>query len=132
MSYDPQQEKQKIYEILSQFQEHERQMEKRKYLKMSIELALDELEEFEKIYRRFLKEVQHLVVYQEIIQDPLVRNMENLLRDLRFLIEKNYTKEELDKVPTDVYQQIVQSQKQRAELLKKIAKKYLMHSFHEE
>jgi hypothetical protein len=132
MSYDPQQEKLKIYEILSQFQEHEQQMEKRKYLKMSIALALDELEEFEQLYRRFLKEVKHLVIYQELIKDPLVRNMENLLRDLRFLIEKNYTKEELEQVPTDVYQQIVQSQKQRAELLKKIAKKYLMHSFHEE
>ncbi|OXB94865.1 hypothetical protein [Parageobacillus galactosidasius] len=132
MSYDPQQEKQKIYEVLSQFQEHEQQMEKRKYLKMSITLALDELEEFEQLYRRFLKEVGHLVVYQEIIKDPLVRNMENLLRDLRFLIEKNYTKEELEQVPSDVYQQIIQSQKQRAELLKKIARKYLMHSFHEE
>jgi NifB/MoaA-like Fe-S oxidoreductase len=132
MSYDPQQEKQKIYEILSQFQEHEQQMEKRKYLKMSIALALDELEEFEQLYRRFLKEVGHLVVYQEIIKDPLVRNMENLLRDLRFLIEKNYTKEELEQVPSDVYQQIIQSQKQRAELLKKIARKYLMHSSHEE
>lgn len=132
MSYDPQQEKQKIYQILSQFQEHEQQMDKRKYLRMSIDLALDELREFEQLYHRFLEEIKHLVIYQEIIKDPLVRNMEHLLRDLRYLIEKNYTKEELEKMPADVYQQVVQSQKLRAELLKKIAKKYLMHSFHEE
>jgi predicted ATP-dependent protease len=126
MSYDPNQEKEKIYEWLSQFRDYEKQIEKKQYIQRSIQLALEEMDEFEQLYQQFLRSVQHLVVYQSLIRDPLATNMDHMIKSIRFLIEKNYTKEELDRVPEDVYQQIIKSQKQRADLLKAIATRYFI------
>jgi hypothetical protein len=125
MSYDAQQEKQRLYDLLSPVADQEKQLTKKHLFNISVGIALDEIDEFEKEYKKFLEKVNHLQVYQEVIKQPLVNNMDKIIRDLRFLIEKNYTEEELEKMPADVYEQVVKSQKQRVEILKKVANIYL-------
>jgi hypothetical protein len=125
MIFSPESEKKRIFELLSPALDEERQQNKQNYLKKATAIALDEVQELKKEYELFISRIQHLQVFQQVIQQPLESNMQNILRDLRFMLEKNYTQEELERMPSDVYQQVVQSQKQRVDILKKIARTYL-------
>lgn len=125
MSFNPNREKERVQEILKQNEKYEKQYKNKNLLKKSIQIALEEVDEFEKYYYEFISNISHLVIFKELIQSPIEVNMEKIIKDLRFLMAKNYSKEELEKMPDDVYQQVVQNQKQRADILKKIVKTYL-------
>mgnify|MGYP001180975232 CR=1 FL=1 len=125
MSFNPIREKERVQEILKQNEKYEKQYKNKNLLKKSIQIALEEVDEFEKYYYEFISNISHLVIFKELIQSPIEVNMEKIIKDLRFLMAKNYSKEELEKMPDDVYQQVVQNQKQRADILKKIVKTYL-------
>lgn len=119
------QRKQEVLEILKKVSQDEIKFNKEENFKRAVHFAIDELEEFENELSIFLGRVQHLELYQEIIKEPLLTNMNKITTDLRYLIEKNYTKEEREKMPENVYNQVKKSQEKRIELLKKVAKRYL-------
>lgn len=124
--YQPEQEKSRIYQILKPALEIEGQTKKQRYFKESMKFALEEVDELFSEYVRFIERVSHLHVFNEVIKTPLDTNMQQIIRDLRFMITKNYEPAELEQMPHDVYQQVVQAQNQRVEILKKIARTYIV------
>lgn len=123
--FDPNKEKQRVYEMLSEAHVENKHFTKKELFKDSIHFALSEYKELATQYNIFFKSVDHLVIFNHELKDEVVKNTVNMLRELRFLIEKDYTKEELENMPTTVYDQVLQTQKKRADLLKKIAEVYL-------
>ncbi len=64
------------------------------------------------------------MIFKSMIEDDMLKMIQGLNEEISFLIRKTYTDEELDRMPQDMYDKIVASQKKRAALLQAIAKKY--------
>jgi hypothetical protein len=123
--YDKEKQKKKVLEILKAVSQDEIKFTKQQNFERAITLALDELQELEQQYQQFMKNVDHLVVFQEAFKEPLTRDMNKMFQNLKYLIEKNYTKEETEKMPEEVLQQVKATQERRIQLLRKVARKYL-------
>lgn len=125
MSYDPLEERDRIYELLSVSKIEDNHLAKKELFDESITFALSEYQELAISYDNFFKSINHLVIFNHAIKGKVMKETINMLRELKFLIEKNYEKEELEKMPTAVYDQVLHTQKQRADLLKQVAETYL-------
>lgn len=88
------------------------------------ELAEEELLEFRDILLKNLSQLEHLTIYADLIKETLFPNFNEIMDYAHFFIKKEYTQNELDEMPDDVYARIVQSSKKRAEFLRTISKKY--------
>lgn len=125
MTYNREEEKNRIYEMLSESKVEEFYHDKKQLFKDAVYFALSEYRELAKSYDNFFKSVDHLVIFQYLIKDRVMKDTINMMKEIKFLIEKQYTKEELEHMPTPVYDQVLETQRQRADLLKKIAETYL-------
>lgn len=125
MSYDPHQEKEKVYEALSKAYLEGNQLKKEEIFEKAISIALDELKEFTIKFDEFFKSVSHLVVFEDLMKDLLVKGAKQYISDAKYLIEKNYTTEELDAMPEEIYSKVLRTQRSRRDLLQKISKKYI-------
>lgn len=101
------------------------QNNKQQNFQRAISLAKDELDDFEKIFNKFISDVSHLEVFQYAFKEPLTRDVEKMVQNLRYLVERNYSKEETENMPEEVLNQVKASQDKRFELLKRIAVRYL-------
>jgi hypothetical protein len=72
-----------------------------------------------------MNEVSHLEVFQHAIKEPLTKDMEKMIQNLKYLITKNYTKEETENMPENVQKQVRATQEKRYELFRKVARRYL-------
>jgi|GEM_PF-6109929 len=122
--HDKDQQRKKVQEILQQFSHYEVQYNKQQNFERAVMLALDETQELENEFRQFIQRIEHLEVFQ-FIKESFMKDMQKKIQNLKYLIEKNYTKEETEKMPEEVYRQVKASQERRIELLKKVAQKYL-------
>ena len=126
--FNIEEERTKVYHMLVSQSEEEKAFSKQEIIKKSVNLALEEIEEFEKAYQDFVERVQHLCIFQQQIFDPLDKDIKKVTNALRTIIKKNYTAEELENLSGSQYNKIVRQQKERVDLLKKIAKTYLSHT----
>lgn len=125
--FDAQKERERIRDLFSLYKEQDQEIEKKQLFEESIRFAQEEVIEFNHAFKDFLQKVQHLCVYQDVIQRPLESNVGRMTDELVRMISKNYSQEELEKMPKDTYDQVVKSQKTRVDLLKKVAKTYLVN-----
>lgn len=125
--FDAEKERLKVLSILDEISQDEIKITKSELFKNSINVALDEMDEFEKEFKKFVNNVSHLEVYKEIIHNPLTRDVEKMIKNVRFLIEKNYTKEEKEHMPIEILQQVQASQERRMRLLQNVARRYFSH-----
>lgn len=125
--FDPNREKERVYELLSSSKVDEIHFTREELLQKSLDIAKDEYDELVKAYANLYKSINHLVISQQPIHLSLMKEVEQRLRNIKEFIEKTYTREELDQMPDHVYSTIVHTQKDRAEYLKKIANTYLNH-----
>jgi hypothetical protein len=124
MSFNREEERKKAYEFVEQSLGHEVNMTKREMVQRAISIAMDELDELDAELHKFLERVQHLHVFSDLIKQPFLQQVNSMLQQAKYMMEKEYTQEELDAMPEQVYNQIVEIQKKRVEVLKKIAKSY--------
>jgi superfamily II DNA or RNA helicase len=125
MSWDRESERKKAYELVEQSLILESQMSKKEKIQRTIEIAKDELKELDEKLHEFLKSVDHLHVFNELLRKPFEQYITHMIQQATYMIEKDYSQEELEQMPENVYNQVVEVQKKRAEILKKIAKSYL-------
>jgi hypothetical protein len=123
--YDKEKQKQKVLEMLRELSHDEMQYTKKQNFERAITFALDEVVELEQQFNHFLNRVSHLEVFQTIMKEPLTQEMNKSISNLRYLIEKNYTKEEKEQMPEDVFNQVQATQERRIDLLRNIARRYL-------
>ncbi|CDQ41912.1 hypothetical protein [Virgibacillus salexigens] len=125
MSFNPKEEKMRIYEMLSEASVENYNYSKNELFYQSIDFALSEYKELALAFDSFFKSIDHLIIFREMMESNLKTDTANQLKNLKMLIEKNYDQRELEKMPTSVYNQVLDVQKQRADLLKKVAQTYL-------
>lgn len=123
--FNPTVERERVYNLLSQASVENQHLSKKELFDESIVFALSEYMELAKHYDDFFKAVDHLVIYNHMLKENVLKDTINMMRELKHLIEKNYEKDELEKMPPSVYDQVLHSQKERADLLKKVAETYL-------
>lgn len=111
--------------MLQQVSQDEVKFNKQQNFERATQIALSEVEDFEKLFHKFLSDVSHLEVFQHSIKEPLTRDMEKMTQNLKYLIQKNYTKEEREGMPENVLNQVRATQEKRYELFRKVARKYL-------
>jgi hypothetical protein len=126
--YDVAKEKEKILSIVKDVAKIEVKYTKEQNFFRAISFALDEVNEAEKSYLNFMDSISHLVIFEEMVQGQLHTDMQKLFQNLRYLIEKNYTQGDKQKMPEDVLNQVKATQDRRIELLKKVARKYFHHN----
>ncbi|QHW35764.1 hypothetical protein GZH47_33260 (plasmid) [Paenibacillus rhizovicinus] len=124
MLYNPTMEKIKAIDFVNQSMAFERDFDKTDKVRRAIQIALDEILEFENSYRNFSQQNQHLQVFQHLLKPILDERMGQMINHARHMMEKTYTTDELQELPEHVYQDVIAVQKQRVEVLKKIAKSY--------
>lgn len=123
--YDKQKEREAALKIINTLYQDEMQNARKQNFQRAIDIAVDEITEIEQAYQAFLKQVEHLELFKEVIQEPLHKDVTRMTQNLKYMIEKNYTQEELNRMPEHVREQVRTTQDRRVELLKKVAKKYL-------
>lgn len=123
--YNKDEEKKKMLGMLQSASQDEIQYTKQQNFERAVSLALDEMTELEQEYNRFISRVSHLEVFQHAVKEPLTHDMSKMLQNLKYLIEKNYTKDEKEKMPENVLEQVRATQQKRVELLQKVARRYL-------
>ncbi|MCD7911051.1 hypothetical protein KC480_05865 [Bacillus velezensis] len=123
--YSKEGEKQKVLSWLKQSSSQERNFTKKQNFVRAISFALGEVDEFEEELKRFLSNVSHLQVYQEMIRDPFSKYMQSSLKDLRYLIEKNYSEDEIQAMSKETHNQLKMAQQKRVVLLRKVAQQYI-------
>lgn len=123
--YNKEQAKSSVLGVLKQVSQEEVKFTKQENFERAIQLANDEVDDFEKLYNKFMNDVSHLEVFQHAIKEPLTRDMDKMLQNLRYLIVKNYTKQETENMPENVQNQVRATQEKRYELLGKVARRYL-------
>ena len=123
--YDKEKQKEKVLGMLRAVSQDEIKFTKQQNFERAIALALDELQELEQQFQKFINSVDHLVMFQEAFKEPLSRDMNKMFQNIKYLIEKNYTKEETEKMPEEVLQQVKATQERRIQLLRKVARRYL-------
>jgi regulator of replication initiation timing len=122
--YDPAMEKIKAIDFVNQSLSFENSFEKSNKVERAIQIALEEIQELDQRFCRFVEENKHLHVFEHLLKPLLVERHEHMIMHARSLMEKTYTQEELQQYPEHVYQDIVNAQKKRVEVLKKIAASY--------
>jgi hypothetical protein len=122
--FDPQEEKNKARSIIEMNIAEESGNVKQHRVERAIGFALDEIKEFELAMADFQNRVGHLHVFNCLISQQLQKQTRSIVEQSRYLIEKTYNKQELEQMPDQVYNQIAETQKKRADLLKKIASSY--------
>lgn len=123
--YDAEKEKQNVLGMLREASQEEIKYTKDENFKRAVSFATDEVLEFEQLFNKFISDVSHLEVFQDSIKEPLTKDMGKMIHNLKYLIEKNYTAEDKEKMPAEVLQQVRASQEKRINLLKKVARRYL-------
>lgn len=123
--YDKQVVREKVLNMLNDFSQSEIQFSRQQNFHRAISFALDEVTEMEQAFDKFVQSVSHLELFKEVVQEPLSKESSRVFKNLRYLIEKNYTKEETEKMPQNVFSSVQSSQQRRVELLQKVARKYL-------
>jgi len=126
MAYNPAIEKIKAMDFVSHSLAMESAYKQYEKVKRAIAIALDELREFEEKYNHFIESVSHLQVFQELLRPIHVEYTNDLLHKSKDLMERTYTDKELEGLPLDVYNNIVELQKKRVNVLKKIASVYML------
>lgn len=124
--YNKAEEKQKVLSWIKQSSQQENHFTKKQNFARAISFALGEVDEFQEELNRFLSRVSHLQVYQEMIKDPFRKYTENSLKDLKLLIEKNYSDEEIQAMPKETFNQLRLAQEKRMDLLRKVAQVYIV------
>lgn len=122
--YNGYEEREKILEMIKNSSQDEMKFTKNENFFRAIDFALDELNELENEFNKFIQSVEHLEVYQEMVKEPLVKDTTRMIQNLKYLIEKNYTKEDQASMPSEVLQQVKATQDRRIKLLQNVAKKY--------
>ncbi len=123
--YDKEQMRSKVLELLKENSQDEIKNIKQENFERAISIALDEIDEFERFFNQFMDDVKHLEVFQHAIKEPLEQDIYKITSHLKYLIEKSYTKEETEKMPETVFEQVRVSQERRIDLLRRVAKRYL-------
>ncbi|PFV35743.1 MULTISPECIES: hypothetical protein [Bacillus cereus group] len=123
--YDKQLVREKVLKMLNEYSPSEKQFTREENFHRAVSFALDEVTEMEQAFDKFVQSVGHLELFKEVVHQPLTKEGTRVFQNLRYLIEKNYTKEETQKMPENVFNQVQSSQQRRVELLQKVAKKYL-------
>jgi len=124
MPWDLEQERMKAFQFVEKSYEQEKQGLKKLKLQQTINIAKDEISEINQEFQSFLHKVEHLVVFQELFSEPIKALMQQMLESSCYFLEKNYSKDEINEMPDDVYRQVAASQERRKEVLKKLALKY--------
>lgn len=122
--FNPQKERAKIYDMLTSTRKPEYKPTKELIMKKAIDISMDELQELNQAFDKFLEEVSHLSIYQYLYKDVINPYWAKLDTDAQHLIKKNYTAEELEMMTREAYNTILKQQKIRLDLLKGIIKKY--------
>ncbi|MGV7000265.1 hypothetical protein ACWA2C_16390 [Priestia megaterium] len=123
--YDKEKQKEMVLQLLKESSQSEIQYTKQQNFERAISIAVDEVKEIKEEFDKFVSSVSHLEVFQATIKEPLTRDMSKMLENLQYLIEKNYTQEDKQKMPETVLEQVRASQEKRIDLLKRVAKRYL-------
>lgn len=123
--YDKSQERAKVLSIVQSFREYDIKFTKQQNFERAVQLSLDELEEFNQAFDRFIQDVSHLEVFQHSLKDQLIQDKERLAKGVSYLISKNYSKAEKENMPHDVLVQVESTQRRRFDLLKRVAVRYL-------
>lgn len=123
--YDKEEQKQKVLEVLRSSSQGEIQYTKKQNFERAVSIAVDEVNDLKHEFDRFISRVSHLEVFQDSIKEPLTHDMTKMLENLKYMIEKNYTKEEKEQMPENVLNQVRATQQRRVELLQKVARRYL-------
>jgi hypothetical protein len=123
--YSKEEEKQKILGMLRLSSQGEMQFTKQQNFQRAIEFAVDELNELEYAFEKFISEVSHLEVFQTSLKEPLTNDVSKHLQNLKYLIQRNYTDEEKNKMPQEVLNQVRATQQRRVEILQQVARRYL-------
>lgn len=122
--FNTQKEKAKIYDMLATTRKAENELTKEIIMKKAIDISMEELEELNQEFEKFLKNVSHLSIYEYLYKDVINPYWRKLDTDAQHLIKKNYTPEELEMMPREAYNTILKQQKIRLDLLKGITKNY--------
>jgi|SRR5699024_2942266 len=123
--FDSQKEKDKIYEMLSSTKVEENHFNKQELAERAISIAMDEYEELAYSFNDFFNSISHLVIYQKEMNEALQQFVSQFMNNTRNLIQRNYSKEELESLPSDLYDHVLESQQRRSELLKEIINTYI-------
>ena len=123
--FDSQKEKDKIYEMLSSTKVEENHFNKQELAERAISIAMDEYEELAYSFNDFFNSISHLVIYQKEMNEALQQFVSQFMNNTRNLIQRNYSKEELESLPSDLYDRVLESQQRRSELLKEIINTYI-------
>lgn len=124
--FDPVEEKSRIYEMLSESKVEEHHYNNQQIIDQAVDFAMCEYKELALAYNDFFESVSHLVVFKYKMRDTIVKETINTFKNLREMISnEGFTNEELESMPTPVYNQVIAVQKERSELLKEIAKTYM-------
>ncbi|GAK41945.1 hypothetical protein TCA2_4437 [Paenibacillus sp. TCA20] len=118
MPYDREEQRKKAMELSKPLH-----IDPRKTIDKAIEYALNELKEYEQHMQKSHSELSNNVICAHV-DKSFMKVLDNLVTTATFLIEKDYSEEELNEMPAAVHKDVVASQQVRAELLRKIAKKY--------
>lgn len=92
-------------------------------LNRAINFAMEELRDLERQMKEINDKLQENVIYSEL-KPPLMESLNVFAANTSYLIQRTYTEEELTHLPTDAYNEVVESQRKRAGLLRAIAGKY--------
>ena len=124
--FDPVEEKSRIYEMLSESKVEEHHYNNQEIIGHAVDFAMCEYRELAHAYNDFFQKVSHLVVFKYKMKDTIVKETINTFKSLREMItNEGFTNEEMETMPTPVYNKVIAVQKERSELLKKIAETYM-------
>ena len=122
--YDVQAEKLKIYTMLQPTIKEELQEARDRLKVQATEISMDELEELDKEFKVFQEKVSHLSIYEHLYKDVIVPYWSKLGTDAQHLIHKDYTPEELEMMPREAYNHILNQQRIRLSLIQSIIRNY--------
>lgn len=134
MRYNREEERERAYQFVMQSLEGTSKRKtpeqiKKQKIQRAISFGKDELDEFESVMNHILdQKFNHLHVYKEVIEEPLRAYLHHIISQSRELLEKNYTKEELAETPPYIRAYIIDMQRKRVSLLKKLAKTYFSNN----
>jgi hypothetical protein len=124
--WDRETERQKAYDFVVQSMTMQTDLTKQEKIEKAIGIAKEELVEVDEKLASFLESVNHLHVFKELLEKPFIQYITQMKQQANYMLEKNYSKEELDQMPESVFNQVTEVQKKRVEILKKIAKTYFV------
>ncbi|WDI05226.1 hypothetical protein PUW25_25800 (plasmid) [Paenibacillus urinalis] len=118
MPYDREEQRKKAMELAKPLH-----VDPRTKIDKTIEYALNELKEYEQHVRKAHSEMNGNVI-QAHAGESFIKTLDNFVSSATFLIQKDYSEEELNQMPASVHKDVIASQEVRAKLLRNIANKY--------